>query len=289
MRLRTTACLTLAATAVCGAVASPAFAGKAKATTSTVTSSTTVAAPTGTAMDQKARPLLDRPTLVNPTTVTISPLVPVAVLDPKRDYVVKVADAVFDREVAISGGHNVVLENATIRYGAPLGAPVDWMVRALFLKGQTGVMYVNGLQLRGPLHDGIQLDQKAPGVAVVLRNVSVDPVHGTYDGYHADLLQTWAGPSRLVVDGFTGTSDYQGFFLKPNQLWLDGPKPEYFWFNNVRLDVSHGYYALWTDGFGAFPVQTTDVAVKPYTASRNAWLWPKPSTGDTTWSNVTVY
>jgi len=248
----------------------------------------TTATTTPTNLDQKAEPLLNRPTLVNPLTVTITPTVPVVVLNNARDYVVKVAaGAVFSREVAISGGHNVVLESATIQYAAPVDLPVRY--RALFLKGQTGVMYVNGLQLRGPLQDGIQMDQKAPHAAVVLRNVDVDPVHGTFEGYHADLLQTWAGPARLVVDGFTGTSDYQGFFLKPNQLWLDGPKPEFFWLRNVRLDVSTGYYALWTDGFGAFPVQTTDVAVKPYTAYRGAWLWPKPNTGDTTWAGVTVY
>lgn len=271
MRLR--AYLAVAGLLVAGAV--PAVAGTAKKQLT---------------VNQQAIALLDRPALVKPTTVYLTPLTPVLTLDQSRDYIVKVpADAVFTSGAAIVGGRNVTLESATIRYAAPLGAPIDWLVRGLFLKAQAGVMYVNNLQIRGPLEDGIQMDQKAPHAAVVLHNVSVDPVWGSYEGYHADVLQTWAGPARLVVDNLTGTSNYQGFFLKPNQLWTDGPKPEFFWFRNVQLDLSQGYYALWTDGYGAFPVEVRDVYVRPYTTSRNAWLWPKPSTGDTTWSNVQSY
>jgi hypothetical protein len=237
-------------------------------------------------VDQSATALLSRPTLNKPTTVTVSPLNPVVTLNKSRDYIVRVpTDAVFLSGVAIVGGHNVVLESATIRYVSPLDTP-GWYVRGLFLKGQTGVMYLNGVKIRGPLKDGIQMDERAPDAAVVLRNIDVDPVWGSYRGYHADVLQTWAGPSKLVVDGLTGTSDYQGFFLPPNQLWPDGPKPQFFWFRNVHLDVSTGYYALWTEGFGAFPVVVHGVYVKPHTANRDAWLWPKPSTGDTTWTDV---
>src|SRR4051812_41902591 len=63
---------------------------------------------TASSLDQQAAPLLNRPALVNPLTVTITPTVPVVILNNARDYVVTVAaGAVFNREVAISGGHNV--------------------------------------------------------------------------------------------------------------------------------------------------------------------------------------
>jgi hypothetical protein len=242
-------------------------------------------------MDAQALPLLTRPALVAPETKSLTPQAPVLELDPARDYVVQVpVGSVFTTGAAIVGGHNVVLENAVLLYAAPaaLTPTAETGVRGLFLKGQTGVMYVNGLQIRGTLNEGIQLDQKAPGAAVVLRGVAIDPVRGTEADWHADLLQTWAGPAKLVVDDFTGTSNYQGMFLRPNQLWETGPKPDFFWLRNVHLDVSTGFYALWTDGFGAFPLQATGVTVKPRSSDRDQWLWPKPSTGDTTWSEVTA-
>jgi hypothetical protein len=211
------------------------------------------------------------------------------VLNDARDYVITIpAGTVFTKPVTIQGGHNVVLENSVLRYAAPAGASADWMARGLYLTGQTGTMWVNDLQIRGPLSEGIDLAERSPGSTVVLRNIAVDPVSGTYETNHADVLQTWAGPDKLVVDGLTGTSDYQGMFLEPNDLFVDGPKPTFFSLSNVRLDVSTGYYALWTDGFGAFPLATSNVSVvyNPERPNRGSWLWPKPSTGDTTWNDV---
>ena len=244
--------------------------------------------PTRTALDGKAEPLLERPTLVNPLVRELSPGTPGITLDPTRDYVVRVrAGSVFRSMITIKGGRNVVFENAVLQYDPALAGSIDLMPRAVMLAGQTGVMWIKNLQIRGPVKEGIQMEQKAPGVAVVLQDIAIDPlIGGTYAGWHSDLLQTWAGPSKLVVDGFTGSSDYQGFFLKPNQLFLEGPKPEFFWFRDVALDISKGYFALWTDGFGAYPVQTTNVVVKAYSTDRNKWLYPQPKTGDTTWAGV---
>ena len=301
LRLLSTAAVTAVAVTATALLASPALAAPKKGPKAQATASPspvavepvleTVTEPVeqvvATTMDALATPLLTRPELLAPTTVWLKPSTPVLQLDPVKDYVVKVdPTAVFTSGAAIVGGRNVVLENALLQYAPPAGAPADWQVRGLFLKAQYGVMYVDGLRITGPLNDGIQMDQKAPRAAVVLKHVRIDQVTGTYEGHHADLLQTWAGPARLVVDDFEGTSNYQGFFLKPNQLWADGPRPEFFWLNDVRLDLSTGYYALWTDGFGAFPVQTRGVVVKAKSANRDAWLWPKPSTGDLTWVDV---
>jgi hypothetical protein len=287
-RLVTASALATAAAFAATALAVPALAGSSTSTTSGQGTASVTASPSpATAMDALATPLLTRPELVAPKTVYLTPAKPVLNLGTTGDWIVKVAPGtVFTSGAAIVGGKNVVLENATIRYSAPAGAAAGWKARGLFLKSQVGVMYVDGLHLTGPLNDGIQMDQKAPGVAVVLKRVAIDLVAGSEAGHHADLLQTWAGPARLVVDGFRGTSSYQGMFLKPNQLWADGPRPSYFWLRDVELDVSTGNYALWTDGFGAFPVQTRDVVVKARSLTRDAWLWPKPSTGDLTWIDV---
>jgi hypothetical protein len=233
--------------------------------------------------------LLQRPQLVRPLVVSLTPATQSRTLDASRDYVITVpAGTVFTHPVTITGGHNVVLENSVIRYAAPPGAALNWRARGLYLTNQTGVMWVSGLDIRGPLSEGIDLSQRQPRAAVVLRDIRIDLVTGSYDTNHADLLQTWAGPDRLVVAGFQGSSSYQGMFLKPNDLWQAGPKPSYFVLRDVDLDVSTGRYALWTDGFGAFPLETRNTTVRPNPErpSRDSWLWPKPSTGDTTWQKV---
>jgi hypothetical protein len=181
-----------------------------------------------------------------------------------------------------------LIEPGELRYAPPAGAPLTWPERRLYLKGHTRMARVSGQSIRGPLNEGINLDQRVPKAVVVLRDIAVDPVHGSEDGHHADLLQTWAGPDKLVVDRFTGTSDYQGFFLTPNQQFRTGPKPSYVWLRGVDLDLRLGYYALWVDQQQRFPVYVRDttVARNPTRMARDRWLWPKPSTGDRTWANV---
>jgi hypothetical protein len=241
--------------------------------------------------DAEATQLLKPPVLDHPVVRTIAAGHTSLKLDPARDYVLRISPgAVLTKSVTVVGGHNVVLESGTLRYAPPAGASPTWTVRGLYLKGQTGTMYVQGLTIQGPLDEGINLDQREPGAVVVLRDITVDLVHGTKGGHHADLLQTWAGPSKLVVDGFTGSSTYQGFFLRPNQRFQQGSRPTFFYLRKVDLDVRTGAYALWTDGHNAFPlhVRSTTVAVNPTRGSRDEWLWPKPSTGDKTWSAVTT-
>lgn len=240
-------------------------------------------------VDAMAAALLPRPVLVNPVTQTINPTWTSMTLDVTRDYVIKVKPgAVLSKPVTLVGGRNVVIESQVLRYAAPVGAAADWKVRGLLLKGATGTTWVRDLQIRGPLAEGIDLDQRAPRSTVVLRDIAIDKVSGSYAGNHADLLQTWAGPDRLVVDGLTGSSDYQGMFLRPTDAWADGPMPSFFSLRNISMDLSTGYYALWSDGYGAFPIAVRNVSVRPNPArpGRDAWLWPKPSTGDTTWQAV---
>ena len=235
----------------------------------------------------QADKLLVRPVLTAPTTITMSSGTSYVSMDPTRDYIIKIkTGTVFPRPLTLTGGRNVVFEDAVMQYAPPLGADPDWLVRGLYLVDQTGVMWVSNLQIRGPLSEGIDLSQKK-GASVVLRNITVDPVYGSQTGHHADVLQTWAGPGRLVVDGLTGTSNFQGVFLQPADTW-DGPDPDFIVLRNINLDMSQGIYALSSYAHGAYPIVATDITVKynPVRPSRDQWLWPKPSTGDTTWANV---
>ena len=242
----------------------------------------------GPSLDEQATALLVKPVLVAPTTVTMSSGTSYVNLDPARDYVIKIKlGTVFPKAVTILGGRNVVFENATMQYAPPVGAPADWIVRGLLLQDQRGTVWVSNLQIRGPLAEGIDLSQHY-GAAVVLRNIAIDPVSGSQETNHADLLQTWAGPGKLVVDGLTGASSFQGVFLQPDDTW-DGPLPSLVVLRNIDIDVSQGIYALFNNSYGRWPIVATDnirVKYNPLRPSRDQWLWPKPSTGDTSWSAV---
>jgi hypothetical protein len=247
----------------------------------------TVSAAVAAAVNQKADALLARPVLVAPTTITMSSATSYVNLDPTKDYIVTMRPgSVFTKALTIIGGRNVVFENTSMQYAAPVGAAPGWLVRGLLLQDQRGVMWVNNLQIHGPLTEGIDLSQHY-GASVVLRNIAIDPISGTVDTNHADLLQTWAGPGRLVVDGLTGTSNFQGIFLQPADTWT-GPDPEFLVLRNITMDLSTGIYALMSYAHDAYPVLGDNITVKynPARPSRDQWLWPKPSTGDVTWANV---
>jgi len=62
---------------------------------------------------------------------------------------------------------------------------------------------------------------------VQLENVRVEGVHARdesgFTDNHPDVLQTWAGPAELRVDRLSGSTDYQGFFLAPNEFGSQPP------------------------------------------------------------------
>jgi hypothetical protein len=232
------------------------------------------------------------PKLENPTTVEISNQNRDVKLDQTKDYIIKMPPTPLEQGVRIWGGRNIVLIGGEIRIPSLQEKPdFKGERRALYLNRQTGTAHVEGLLIAGNgLQEGINLDQRE-GATVQLQNVRVERVIGTREGHHADVLQTWAGPAELHIDRLTGYTTYQGFFLLPNQHF-NGPKPRLFDFRNMNLvaDDRSGYM-LWFPTPAGFPAIMSEVWVSPNPkrmTSRDEYLWPKPSTGDTAWRDVKV-
>jgi hypothetical protein len=223
------------------------------------------------------------PKLDHPKTVELKDGKNDLQLDLHRDYVLKLPrDRPLDVPggLRIYGGRNVVLIGGTVNV-------TDRSPGAL-LHDQTGTMHLEGVRFTGKqMTEGIDLDQ-SKGATVQIENVYVDTVHGSYATNHADLMQSWAGPRRLLIDGFYGRTQYQGFFLLPNQHY-DGPPPKLFDLRNVYIDAPTGGYALWRSPSN-FPLRVSNVFVRPnlQKGGRDQWLWPKPSTGDPSWRKVRV-
>jgi hypothetical protein len=223
------------------------------------------------------------PELQNPETIVLSADRPTLNLENDRDYrlVVPCEGLSLNGGLMVRGGRNVVLHNGTITVTHPEGA------RGLFLNDQTGTVDIANLHIAGNLTEGIDLAQTKKAT-VQLQNILIDPVKGTRATNHADLVQTWAGPHRLRIDGLRGTTQYQGFFLTPTQRFGKGT-PEEVDIRNVTIKTTEeSAYALWRDD-EEWELETRNIAIYPAKKkSRDALLWPKPSTGDTSWEAVTV-
>lgn len=193
------------------------------------------------------------PKLTSPTLVTVTATTPKIELRSDRDYIVKLPATPLQLSggLRIEGGRNVVLLGGEIVVPPKSEASDSRKRTGLLLKNQTGTIHVEGLRISGQdLAEGINLDQ-SEGATVVLQNIHVETVHGSRDGHHADVLQTWAGPARLRVDGLTGSTEYQGLFLLPQQF-VDTPPVEFDLRRIVitgKPDGANGgaAYLLWTD------------------------------------------
>jgi hypothetical protein len=229
------------------------------------------------------------PELSDPETVQITEDEHDLQLDPDTDYVVELPDEPLDvvNGVRINGGRNVVLIGGEIRISKP--GDEARLIRGLYLRKQTGTIHVEGLLITGPeLGEGINLDQRE-GATVQLQNIRVETVHGEREGHHADVLQTWAGPSVLRIDRLTGYTTYQGFFLLPLQNG-DQDEPEVFDLRNVNIvGQEDAGYLLWRDGED-WPLAVDNVWVTPAgdRDEDDRPLWDDGAEGAATWDDVQV-
>jgi hypothetical protein len=220
------------------------------------------------------------PALHDPQVIQLTPGHTKLALNLHRDYVLKLPHGrplSAPQGLSIWGGHNVVLIGGTVNVPDKSGA--------VSLAAQTGTIHVEGVRFTGPhLMEGIDLNEPR-GATVELENLYIATVHGSYTTNHADLIQSWAGPRRLLVDGLMGATQYQGFFLLPNQQF-SGPAPQLFDLRNVYINDRQGAYALWLQTKPHVPLYASGVYVTPNPKKtwRGWWLWPKP--GDATWNHV---
>jgi hypothetical protein len=232
----------------------------------------------------------DEPALSDPITIQLSPTNYVMSLSRSQDYILQCPPGglTVPNALNIAGGHNVVLQNCDVELSNP-----DWAAK---FSDQSGTLWIEGVHFGGAqLTGGIQFQE--PGATVVLRDVLFDPVYGSQSTNHAELIQTWAGPARLLIDGLTGSTTYQGLFLLPNQFY-PGPPPTVIDLRHIDIDDSEGAYALWLGDVTGSPsddvsgailtwnVEDVYVVPNPTRTWPGWWLWPQPSTGDPTWDDA---
>lgn len=251
--------------------------------TSTVTSKTT---PTSTVTSTSAaspnRPSMwDRPALVHPQTITISPSNYNLKLSQVQDFILRCPKGrvTLPSKLVVWGGHNVLLENCDLHI-----TDQDWVS---YLQHQTGTLWIHDVHFGGGhLTGGIQMQE--PGATVVMRDVLFDKVYGSLHTNHAELIQTWCGPKRLLIDGLSGSTTYQGLFLLPNQ-WCP-TRLSQFDLRHVDIDDSGGAVALWLGdvkgGNSALRLNVRDVYVNPPSKRRWRGWWLQPQPPSQTWAGA---
>lgn len=220
------------------------------------------------------------PELVNPVTVNVPVTGGWLNLDTSKDYRLVMPDSPVVKGFTIYGGRNVVLIGGEIDIPwQGSGQLPESARRGLFIHDNQGTVHIEGLLIHGDdLGEGIQIS--APRSIVQIQNVRIWGIHArdqvNFSDGHPDLIQVWGSVGELRIDKLTGSSDYQGLFLKAD---YNGPIG--------RVDVSrvniHGNptarYLFWmTDNGGAYPAVSL----------RDAYLEPAPgrSLGKTVWPDV---
>ena len=191
------------------------------------------------------------PELTDPITVFVG-ADDVVGMDDGQDYRVVFPSTPVDHGVVLSGGRNVVIVGGEISIPWQGDDPPIYKRRALLIRGQTGVVHIEGLLITGEdVSEGINID--APDAIVQLQNVRIENLHArdqvNFSDNHPDVIQAWGGVGELRVDRLTGETDYQGIFLKedfgpigPITLRrvhiVGGPTARYLYWNDDNFDIT---------------------------------------------------
>jgi hypothetical protein len=218
------------------------------------------------------------PTLVRPITIAVRDNMGDLKLDVGRDYRIVLPRGrawVNSKGLSIAGGHNVIVVGGLVDVRDGYLASGKATRRAAYIRNSTGTVFVEGVRFvsstAGSLTEGVDLS--CPSAAVVLQNVALGSIlAGSQSTNHADAIQSWAGPARLFIDGFTATTRYQGFFLLPQQHSSSAVSSTGWDFRRVFLRGIASGYLLWRDN-GSYPIRTSEVYVVG-SPKQSSGMWP---------------
>jgi hypothetical protein len=177
--------------------------------------------------------VVQRPALVNPLTIKLTTGESNLVLSDTRDYILKMPGAKKTGTLTINGGRNVVVIGGYMSVKVNGAANIVVADRPTSRAGR--VVHLEGILIdssSGAESDGLRI--KAPKAIVQLKNMRIVNLKGSKDSTHADLIQPWDGVGQLRVDGLTGSSRYNGLYLRRENDPL-GPKIGPVWLHRVNI------------------------------------------------------
>ncbi len=212
-------------------------------------------------------------------------------MDPGVDYLLE-APRPITAPLELRGGRNVVWIGGEIRIDDAGEFADPDRRRALVIMDENDgedpvegrIVHLEGLLLHGKdLAEGI--NTAAPSAVVQLQNIRIERVAirgaddrdgtgGYPDSNHADIIQIWGAQRELRIDGLSGSTNYQGLFLREGTTYVGGP----IRLRNVDIEVVE---TEGEDGFiygGARPYAAYPGEVGPqYIDSGTVWIAHQPT------------
>ncbi len=141
-------------------------------------------------------------------------------LDNRRDYNIVLPSTTRVGPVQIDGGRNITIIGGALRNNGASGPALlyftDYGSGGAADPGRIiHVAHVSEDLSGGSQRDAIAL--QTPSAIVELEDIHVVGVHGAGIQNHSDMVQNYSAVRELRVDRFTGESDYQGFFIRPQE------------------------------------------------------------------------
>jgi hypothetical protein len=191
------------------------------------------------------------PALTNPITIEVKNTgavhYPVS-MDTTKDYIIKLpANEPLRGGLSLNGGRNVVLIGGVIEVPNQGENPTISNRRMFKTQFATGTVHIEGVLGRGAdISEGMQLI--SPDTTIQIQNVRIENLHArdqvNFTDNHPDLIQVIAGPKELRVDKFTGSTDYQGIFIKPETQYSAAGNVTMKRVNVIGLPTAR--YQFWT-------------------------------------------
>ncbi len=158
------------------------------------------------------------PTMVNPTMIQLHVGDDNLRLDDSKDYILQMPNQKKTGGLEIHGGRNVEVIGGYMSIATP-GTGGAGAANITITDGPNAVdgrvVRIEGVAIdasSGVEADGIRI--AAPKAVVQVVNDRITGLLGSLSTTHADLIQPWGGVKELDVDGFTGSSHYNTFYLR---------------------------------------------------------------------------
>src|SRR3954452_2090831 len=158
------------------------------------------------------------PTMRNPTVIQLHVGGDILRLDDSKDYILQMPDQKKTGGLQIRGGRNVEVIGGYMSIATP-GTGGAGVANITIADGPNAVdgrvVRIEGVAIdasSGVESDGMRI--AAPKAVVQVVNDRITGLLGSLGTTHADLIQPWGGVKELEVDGFTGSSHYNPFYLR---------------------------------------------------------------------------
>lgn len=179
-----------------------------------------------------------------------------------QDVLLQMPKTSITNRIKVVGGRNLRMIGGSIR-------PAQGLAFMLRFVGVSGSLFIEGVDIDGKnvSGDGINVaGKKGFTPDVYIQNARVMNINGFAAGEHADIFQAQGDIGKLHIDHLTGSSNYQGLFLRPEFLITSAT------IKNVNLRFlpnSHQRvtYLLWMrdseESAKAYPILLESVYIEP--------------------------